>query len=313
VLAVFSQVLAGGYSAAAEKDTDSKVYREEQRGSDKPLHGDPVVMLTEADRLYAELQAKTSVKDSVRRNKLLAIKEIYEKTSAVETAHIRERALLGLARCLYGLGEYWEAFLTAEKSLPQRFDIEEVGKRLELEWRVALSLKSLGDKPVPGALDGEKKMSGLLAASRVSKAIVYNNPRSELAAPAMLMQADCLAEIGASEEAETAYRDLIKYYPKSREAGLGHAGLAGVLSARRYKDGIPHDVIFEVEQLLTAVNAKRQEAEASGMLEKANFHLRRRSKRDRNAAVFILKEVVDKFPGSESARKAGELLNKLTN
>lgn len=241
---------------------------------------------------------------------------------------LRSDAGFGRARVLDRLNKPWQAHLAVEASYPKRFDAKGVRERVNLQYKLAKDLMALGDKEIGSETGDEKKLTGVHAASIVFGALVYNDPHCPYAPRALLLQGDCLIRSGSQEEAEEAYRKLIKYYPKSKEAMYAYAGAALAIVDRDWKGGLPREKAQEVEQLLLECHAARKtdpeleqriqrvegvrdESFAADRLKKARFHLRRGSKPDRQAAIFILQDIAKRFPHSPSAETAREELVRL--
>lgn len=241
---------------------------------------------------------------------------------------LRDDAYFGQARVLLALGKPWEAHLATEKSFPARFDAQPVRARVTLQYRAAKELMALGDKQIQTVDEDEKMLSGYRAASIVFGSLVYNDPQSPFAAESLVLQADCLIHDKAHEEAETAYRKVMKYFPATREALHAHAGVALAIVDREWPGGMPREQAQVVEQFLLEcdaaldddpelkkrvdrVKAIQGEAAAAERLEKARFHIRRGSRADRRAAVFILRDLLSRYPDSPSSAQAREELARL--
>ncbi|MBN2713302.1 MAG: tetratricopeptide repeat protein [Planctomycetes bacterium] len=312
--------LSSSFSLCAEKDGEGK-------GDTKKN------MLAASESLKAgdDAAVKAIEKSGTKESKALWEKALSSYEKAVEigpdTASFCPAAF-GAAMAKYHLGEYWGAFIFIEKSFPKRFEAKEVSRRLEMESIIAKELMAKGGAVVDGAQEGKKKLSGYAAASRVFKAIVYNDPRSSSAPQALLLQGDCHLRAGEFEEAEKAYRDIEKFMGKTEQAILAKASLAEALAAMPRKGGMTQDVSLEIEQLIAdveiyrddskelarridAAESAKQEAFAGDLLKKSKYHFSRRTKRDRNAGIFLLEDILKRFPKAPSAVEAKELLDGL--
>lgn len=242
-------------------------------------------------------------------------------------------AWFGAGRCALKLGQIWRAFLYLEKSFPTRFDAREVRARLGYEIKIAEALRKLEEADVPGSetggtAEGKKLLTGWQAASRVFAAIVYNDPHAPRAAECLLAAADCYARAKDLERAEQSYRNLMRHFGETKEAVHARAGLAWVLTRQAEEHATPQDLRFEVEQLLleckdmavvdatleariARVRGEQDQSKAEDLLRKARFHLKRNMRGDRNASVFLLKDLIAKYPESAAALEAAGMLSEL--
>jgi tetratricopeptide (TPR) repeat protein len=240
----------------------------------------------------------------------------------------REYAWFGIGRCEARRGRLWSAFEALERSFPPTYVSGEVERRVALQMRIGRALMALGTEPVPDLPDGEKSLSGLAAASRVFQRVVYNHPNSREAAEALLLRGDCLRAVGDRSEAEIAYRRAIRRRETWSGGWVATAALAELLIRAAPEGPGRAEALDEAEALLESAGsvprppealatrlrsarALLRETRAADGLARALFYLERGGGRHRQAAVFSLREVIRRFPGTEAADTAAQRLGDL--
>ncbi len=272
----------------------------------------------------SEIPGNTS--EETRKNYQAAL-EVYEKIlSAGVRGEGRRRAWLGAGRCHAKLGNLWQAYEAIERSFPPELEPVGVQERVSLEFEIAERLEALGAGAVPDAGKGEKKLSGLEAASRVLDRIVYNDPRSPEAPKALLRLGDCRVRLDDIEGAERAYRRLLApSYTATPASFEARAALAKLLIGKDHGGNVPPRVVKEATEYLRECAlfkpksdalkarikaARKQRVAAAGrdLLNQARFHLRQGNQK---AGVFLLQDVLRKHPGTDAAREAEQILERL--
>jgi tetratricopeptide (TPR) repeat protein len=240
----------------------------------------------------------------------------------------REEAWYGVARCEYRRDNWWKAFDALERSFPPRFDRSEVAGRIRLEMFIGERLWRLGGAEAPGAFSEGRPLTGYQAASRVYAAAVFNQPTTRDAPLALLRRGDAAVMEEDWEAASRFYRQVIEYYPESEPAMQARSSLAETV-LRRYPGpgGVPEAarqdlglIMDDVERGAAALSGealeRRQRAvsaandlEAETRLRQAREYLKNiRVGKSRDAAVFLLGDIVSRFPGTPQSGEAADLL-----
>lgn len=256
------------------------------------------------------------------------------------TGRAKDEAYLGLARCEEKQGNLWKAFLAVESSFPTKDELlalpndrrgAELERRLKIEMRLAAALAELGSAPAPDATarDG-KPLNGYAAAAEVYHAIVYNNPRTAYARQALVRRGDCLRRNRDYDAAEKSYRLLINSFPGTPEVAEANIALAALLAEKTSGNGgirgdaeRETDAIFnaaatvpdmkpELKEKLEAAKGAVDENKAQALLQSVkNYYLKRGGRRERESAVFLLSDIIARYPRTDAAREAGEILPRL--
>lgn len=221
---------------------------------------------------------------------------------------------MGVARCEIARGNLMTAFEVLEESFPAQYDAAAVDRRIRLEAVIAERLLR------------EKKYE---EAARVLGAIVYNDPRYELAPVALMKKGDCYLELARYGKAEQVFRLVLRNYPNAPQAVEAGPALAQALALKPYeKDEIPQKARAEIADLLRraqlhapqtpalkarieAARRARARAEAEGLLKKARFYLDLKTKPGRRSAAFLLRDIIERYPETEAAGTAVKLLQTL--
>lgn len=254
------------------------------------------------------------------------------------TGYELEEAYMGLARCEYRQSNYWAAFSAIENSFPKSFDNAAVELRIKMELDLAGRLARTGDREATGApfkkdANGQMlpdRISGLEAAAEIYKAVTYNDPKGPYAPRGLLMSARCYKEIGRYLEAEIEYRHLVETFPNSKESQKAQAELVEVLakkseSADKGLEGEVQDEVLsrmlqartvakdspELKESVDRAKDAIAETQSKAMLEKADFYIQRGNKKSREAAKFVLEDIIKKYPQTEAAKSAVEKLEKI--
>ncbi|MDR1534407.1 MAG: hypothetical protein LBU64_04830 [Planctomycetota bacterium] len=241
----------------------------------------------------------------------------------------REEAWYGVARCEYRRGNWWKAFDALERSFPRLFDRGEVAGRIKLEMFIGERLWRLGDAAAPDAFSEGEPLNGYQAASRVYAAAIFNQPTAQDAPLALLRRGDAAALDRDWEAAGKFYRQVVEYYPESEPAMQARSSLAESV-LRQYSDGMPEAaredlgvIMDDVERAEAGLSGESEERrrravvrandmEAETRLRHAREYLRNvRVRKSRDAAVFLLGDVVSHFPGTAQAGEAAEILRGL--
>lgn len=279
----------------------------------------------------AALEAKKYGDSFLYRKNLDRAVEQYAKVIAMAdaTTEAREEAWYGMARCEYRRENWWRAFDALERSFPSKYDREEVAGRIRLEMFIGERLWRMGHAPVPDARKDGTTMPGYQAASRVYTAALLNNPGAKDAPLALLRRGDAAAMEEDWQEAAKFYRSVVQHYPESEPAMQARSSLTEAIYRQYPEETVPvpepgreeqFKSMVEVEtaerKLSKEAEERRQRAVALGNQDEASTKLRQakeymsnvRVKKSRDAAVFLLGQVVSFYPNTPQAQEASELL-----
>lgn len=278
---------------------------------------------SEGAALEASGTGDTSAYRQRLENAINAYMEIVSMADAGTEA--REEAWYGVGRCEYRLGNWWKAFDALERSYPARYDPREVEARVKLEMFVGERLWQMGDAPAPDA-----DLAGYQAASRVYRAVLFNQPRSDNAPLALLRQGDAAARDKDWDEAGKYYRQLVETYPDSDEAMRARSSLAETIYSKEWPTGMPEEAIKDVKMLMDDVyrtedslspeaverrskaEAAVDGADAAMKLRQAKEYLAKmRTKKSRQGAAFLLSDIVSKYPNTPQAEEAKAILDSI--
>ncbi|MDR3210786.1 MAG: tetratricopeptide repeat protein [Planctomycetota bacterium] len=280
----------------------------------------------------AALEARERRDDSTYYSQLEKSRQAYLDIIGMADAggEAREEAWYGVARCEYRLGNWWRSFEALERSFPREFLPAEVERRLQLEMFVAERLWRYGNSPITEARVAGRGLDGYQAAARVYAAVVHNAPIGAEAPLALLRQGDAAGFRSDWEDAARHYRRLIEYYPDSEESLQARSSLAETIYRREWPTGLPEaarndanlvmeDVEGHTESLSPEARERRERAVAVANQRERELKLRQakdylrlvRLRKSREGAVFILRDVVALYPGTEEATEAGEILLSL--
>jgi tetratricopeptide (TPR) repeat protein len=239
----------------------------------------------------------------------------------------REEAWYGVARCEYRRENYWRAFDALERSFPEQYERSEVEGRIRLEMFIGERLWRMGANQVPDSRKNEAPMNGYQAANRVYTAALFNQPNAADAPLAMLRRGDAMAMEENWEEAAKFYRSAIEYYPESEPAMQARSSLTEAVYRQEWPAGFPEaarsdlarvmDDVERNDSLLSAPAEERRRRavalanslEAENLLRTAKSYMSQiRLQKSRDAAVFQLGEIVSRYPNTEQASEAADLL-----
>lgn len=239
----------------------------------------------------------------------------------------REEAWYGVARCEYRRGNWWSSFDALERSFPQQYERSEVAGRVKLEMYIGERLWRIGTEPAPQAVVEGNQLSGYQAASKVYAAAIFNQPIASDAPLALLRRGDACTMEGEWKEAVKYYRQVVEYYPESDQAMQARSSLAEAVLRQEWATGFPEagredlstlmgDVERSHDRLSPEAQERRQRAvelannmEAETKLRQAKEYLRSiRLKKSRDAGVFLLGEIVSRFPTTAQATEAADIL-----
>ena len=277
----------------------------------------------------AALDAAKRNEDEVYKDQLRKSVDAYRAIVDMADAgtEAREEAWYGIARCEYRLGNWWQSFEALERSFPKRFERQEVEGRIKLEMFIGERLWRLGEETIPDAVSKDGQLlNGYQSASQVYARAVYNQPAASDAPVALLRRGDAAAMEQNWEEAAKFYRQVVEYYPESESAQLARASLAETIY-KRYPKELPEagrddlgNIMDDVERArnnLSEEAAERRqrvvamanEREAEPKLRQAKEYLKSmRLKKSRDAAVFLLGDIVSFYPNTPQAMEAAEIL-----
>jgi len=266
---------------------------------------------------------ETSDEEETKSNLTEALAIYRQMIELGASGNMRREAFWGAARCCFRLGRLWEAFEAIEQSFPPAFEPQAVAERVALEYQIAVCLMRYGAQQVPDAFADDKPLTGYEAASRVFRAIVYNDARAAQAPLALLGEGDCLGESGDWQGAQKAYRRFLREHPRHELAAEAKAALARalVVSAAGGKSALVEEAAAlareaEAQEMigerlrirLEAYRRARQETLAADLLAKADFYLRQKTPQGRKSGVFTLREVMRQFPATKAAQQAARRL-----
>lgn len=241
----------------------------------------------------------------------------------------KEEAYLGLARCEYRLGNYWQSYKAVESSFPQEFEHAKIQLRSRMEMDLAQLLAQKKSEPIPGSEEkGGKPMTGYQAGAAVYNTVIYNDPKSEFARQALRYRGLCLKDAGELEEAEKSYYMLVNTYPSSREAleagpemvelqalkSRGEGGLRG----KKYDEAINRlrqsktvtsageDFNGKIEKAQQAVD----ESAAETRLKEAQYYRSRGGRKGNDAAEYILADIIKRYPQTQAGQEAQKIFEK---
>ncbi len=242
----------------------------------------------------------------------------------------REEAWYGVARCEYRRGNWWQAFDALERSFPKKFEKGEVAGRIKLEMYIGERLWRMGNDPVAGANPDGAPLTGYQAASRVYAAAIFNQPTAQDAPLALLRRGDAAALEKDWKEAAKFYRQVIEYYPESEQAMQARSSLTESIYRQDWPAGFPEAARSDVALIMDDVERadsrlsddaleRRKRAvtvandlEAETKLRQAKGYLKSiRVRKSRDAAVFLLGDIVSFYPNTPQAGEAADLLRRL--
>jgi outer membrane protein assembly factor BamD (BamD/ComL family) len=278
-----------------------------------------------------------SAKSLERQGKFADAKSIYRMALHNGAAGRSKReAFLGLARCEEKSGDFWAAFLAVESSYPTREELlgmpaeqrgKELARRAKMETRYADALAKRGHKEIGTTLKDGKKLTGFTSAAAVYHAVVFNNPQSPATLNALIERGDCLRAAGEFDEAEKSYRMLINTFPGAPEVEEARISLAGLLAEKTAGNGglrgreerETTDILRsastavslapEVKEKLQTARVEINENKAQALLDTVKKHYaKRHNSRDHKATIFLLNEIIDRYPRSAAATEAAKML-----
>jgi tetratricopeptide (TPR) repeat protein len=276
----------------------------------------------------AAIEAKRTGDDALFADQIAKAVSAYADIVAMADAgnEAREEAWYGIARCEYRRGNWWKAFDAIERSFPGKFDRSEVAGRIRLEMFIGEHLWRLGEARVPDASSSGEILTGYQAASLVYAAAIFNQPAAADAPLALLRRGDAAAMDRDWEAAEKFYRQAVEYYPESESAMQARSSLAEMVM-RRYSAELPEaarsdlgSIMDDVERADVGLSEEAEERrrravavandmEAETKLRHAKEYLKNvRVRKSRDAAVFLLGDVVSHFPGTVQAGEAAGIL-----
>jgi Uncharacterized protein conserved in bacteria len=242
----------------------------------------------------------------------------------------REEAWYGVARCEYRLDNWWRAFEALERSFPKTFEKNEIAGRIKLEMYIGERLWRMGSSPAPDAMADGIQLSGYQAASKVYGAAVFNQPTSDDAPLALLRQGDAASMEGRWTDATRYYRQVVQYFPESEPAMQARSSLTESIYRSDHPVGFPEaarrDVASIMDDVERASNRLSEESlerrrravtvandlEAETKLRHAKEYLQSfRVKKSRDAAVFLLGDIVSRYPDTPQAEEAASMLRDM--
>lgn len=277
----------------------------------------------------AALEAKKYGDNFLYRKNLDRAVEQYTELIAMADAatEAREEAWYGVARCEYRRENWWRAFDALERSFPSKYDRDEVEGRIRLEMFIGERLWRMGHAPAPDARKDGTTMPGYQAASRVYTAALLNNPGAKDAPLALLRRGDAAAMEEDWQEAAKFYRSVVQYYPESEPAMQARSSLAEAVYRQEWPAGIPEAGRAEMGKSMTevettdrklsreaeerhkrAVDLANNEDAGTKLRQAKDYMSNVRVKKSRDAAVFLLGQIVSYYPGTPQAQEASELL-----
>lgn len=255
--------------------------------------------------------------------------ELYDKALALsKTPGQREALQLGRARSLYRLQRYLEAFAAVEASFPaQEPPVDALLERCALEIQIGTALLARGKDPAGQTTEEEKSASGYAAASRVFAATLYNDPRGAKVPQALLGLGDAEAGRGRTEAATGAYLQLVSRVPQHPLADVARIRASRLLAAAASHAGdddrlaraqaLLADLRHPPEALEAPVREEWEEAQkalhegaAGVMVRKAQYYLGGNNRRAQKSGVFLLREVMQRFPDTRAANEAAAALKQ---
>jgi tetratricopeptide (TPR) repeat protein len=241
------------------------------------------------------------------------------------------KGYFGRGLCLYKLGEYLEAFENIEKSFPKSPVKTEIDKRCALEYKIGRKIMAEKNKVVKeGGGFLKKSETGYQVAARIFKAILYNDPANKIAPEVLFSLGECEFAMGRYKHARQAYMRLVTYHADSSLVPIAKLRAAKCYASKshgRKNSTRSVENTMKAEELVKSVRKTGASAsvdsrelqntvklveskKAAEMLKSAKYYLKIHKKGSRNSSIFILNDIISRYPGTYSAKEAAGLLEK---
>lgn len=258
--------------------------------------------------------------------------ELYPKDPQAKDAYF------GKGKALLGQGRYLEAFTAIEESFPERPVTSEVVERCRLEFEIGQELAVFKNKILPGPKRFlRKRETGYQAAVRIFRRVIYNDPRGAIVPQVMFELGNTLFDMGELRAAYKTYLKLTQSFPDNILVDIARVKAAKCLANTAPEN--PRDAesvarsrqeTMEAEELLKKTERsvdltknqemKKEYDEARNLLslkaareqyEAAIFYLSKPDRRSKDSGIFVLKEILRRYPGTVSANDAKNKLIEL--
>ncbi|MHC4870772.1 MAG: tetratricopeptide repeat protein [Planctomycetota bacterium] len=249
---------------------------------------------------------------------------------------VLKKAYFGRGKCLYVLGRYLDAFNAIEESFPVKPVTSEVAERCNLEFKIGKKIIEKKDTLITGPKGIlRKRENGYQAAIRIFRSVIYNDPQGVIVPQAMLELGDAYYEMGKLKAAYKTYVGLTRSFPENSLVEIARIKAAKCLAGRKRTAGaektrIRKEDTIEAERLLKKAEKsasikkddeiKNEYASAKNLLavkaayeqlESALFYLKRPDDRSKKSGIFVLKEILRRYPGTDAAEAAAQKLKNL--
>lgn len=248
-----------------------------------------------------------------------------------------KKAYFGKGKSLYRLKKYLDSFIALEQSFPLRPITSEISERCRLQFIIGKKIAELKNAYV-GRPKGifRKRENGYQAAIRIFKAVIYNDPQGVIVPQVMLEMGDAYYSLGKFRAAYKTYIELTRLFPENPLVEIARIKAAKCLAdnssavAGRSRGSQEKEDTLEAERLLKKaeksdllkknVALKKEYTSARNMLsvkaadeqlQAAEFYLKKSDERSRKSGLFVLQEILRRYPGTSAASAAKQKLIEL--
>ncbi len=229
-----------------------------------------------------------------------------------------------LAKCLFEMENYYQAFQAIEQVLVSYPQSGRLADFLAIEMKIARKLQE-GARPSILKGDDDPVAAGRKAACEVYEAVLKHDPYGPLADDALLALGEVRLEMGEQKIARAHFSRLINEFSKSPLVDRARLGLTrcDVLEGKASSSEVQRTV-KEIRAKETAAGKEPEDAddmeksvselenlEAKKMWDGAMFYLKRGTAESVSSAVWTLKELMRRYPRTEWAAQARELLPQI--
>jgi len=233
-------------------------------------------------------------------------------------------ALQRLAKCLFEMENYYQAFQAIEQVLISYPQSGRLADFLAIQMKIARKLQE-GARPSILKNDDDPLAAGRKAACEVYEAVLKHDPYGPLADDALLALGEVRLEMNEPKIAREHFARLLNEFSKSPLVDKARLGLTrcDVLEGKASSS----DVQRTVKEIRAKEAAAGKPAEDAGEMEKsvselenleakkmwdgAMFYLKRGTAESVSSAIWTLKELIRRYPRTECAAQARELLPQI--
>jgi outer membrane protein assembly factor BamD (BamD/ComL family) len=233
-------------------------------------------------------------------------------------------ALQRLAKCLFEMENYYQAFQAIEQVIESYPQSAQQADLLAIEMKIAQKLQA-GARPsiLRGEEDGA--VAGRKAAVEVYKAILKHDAYGPLADDVLLSLGETFLSLQDPRQAREQFSRLLNEFSKSPLVDRARLGLTrcDVLDGKASTSDVQRTIKeiqskektesktpgedAKLEQSMTEL----EELEAEKMWTASEFYLRRGTPESVGSAVWTLNELIRRFPKTVYAQKARELVPQI--